>query len=248
MAEVRHLKNAPITEALLDIKVGTSSDADFPAERLDQLEQDLAEAYPIVEKRKLRKVKLQISPAETSSNIQESGVLAYWFFTEKKNRIAQFRFDGFTYNMLKPYTSWEEMQKEGLRLWEIYEDIFKPPRIVRIATRFINHVTLQTQYDLEDYLTDMPFGIENMPGKTIQFMNQVSLLDDHENSARVVVASDDSNSPMITILADIDVFRDGEIKVPVDMKSLTATLAQLRAFKNEIFFSIFTEKALSQYE
>ena len=94
----------------------------------------------------------------------------------------------------------------------------------------------------------MPFGVENLPGDVLNFMDRAFLQGENGISANVVVASDDAVRTNITILADIDVFRPEELSVPVEMDEIDAILSQLRKFKNEIFFSIFTEQAIKHYE
>ncbi len=48
--------------------------------------------------------------------------LVYQGFSKTPDRlnVAQFRRDGFTFNRLRPYTKWEEIRPEALRLWQLY--------------------------------------------------------------------------------------------------------------------------------
>ena len=51
--------------------------------------------------------------------------------------IAQFRIDGFTYNRLRPYPSWEDILPEAIRLWRIYVATVVPEGIARAAVRYV---------------------------------------------------------------------------------------------------------------
>ena len=143
MVAVRHLKNAPITEALLDFRVQPKRGLPFPVIELNRLAQEIEDAYPKIEQKQLRKLEMELSPTGMSTRTEEHGIQAYWFRTERDDRIAQFRIDGFTYNMLKPYENWESMQTEALKLWCHYETIMQPQAILRLGARFINHVNLE---------------------------------------------------------------------------------------------------------
>lgn len=248
MAEVRHLKNAPITEALLDFRVRPNKDIPFPIEQLEQIAEDIAGSYPHVDRKHLRKLEMELGPKGTSTRTHDQGIQGYWFKSSDETRIAQFRSDGFTFNVLKPYEDWETMQSEALKLWHIYEDVLRPTSIIRLATRFINHVVLEVPVLWQKHLTDVPSGVQNLPGKVLNFRDRAMLQCDDDIAANVVVASDDTTGTKITILADVDVFQAKEVHVPIDVDSMLSTLSQLRTFKNDIFFNIFTERTIKTYE
>src|SRR6266487_4979419 len=109
MSEIRHLRAAPITEAIIDIRVKARSG--FNIENFNDIIPAMKENFPIIEQINGSQVSFQVKSNETSfPNIKDLGIQGYFFKTQDKKTIAQFRVDGFTFNKLKPYTSWEELQ------------------------------------------------------------------------------------------------------------------------------------------
>ena len=58
--------------------------------------------------------------------------------TEREREMIQLRVDGFTFNRLKPYTSWEKIFPRAYRFWKKYLDCVEPVGVTRLATRYIN--------------------------------------------------------------------------------------------------------------
>ena len=84
MAEQRNLKNAPITEALLDIRVKLPKS--FKVEKFETLKQDFSDSYPITEKQEfLHQHHIFIKGKPQFSPIEE-GINGYFYKTNDKKR------------------------------------------------------------------------------------------------------------------------------------------------------------------
>ena len=71
--------------------------------------------------------------------------------------VAQFNRDSFVFSRLQPYQSWEQLEQEAIRLWEIYMEIAKPRDIQRLGVRFVNRIPMapkETRF--EDYIQPHP--------------------------------------------------------------------------------------------
>jgi uncharacterized protein (TIGR04255 family) len=242
MATVRHLSKAPITEALVDIRAFPPSD--FDPQALLVVKGRLADRYPIAQERKgteaLLKLKAGMQPTTTARDLGLQGVFVK---SADEKRIVQFRVDGFTFNRLKPYTSWEEILPEALNLWDLYVDLVKPGGVTRVAVRYINHIVLPPPPgDIEEFIVTGPQLPSEVPQVFSAFSTRVLLNNDgmnlRANVRQKLEIGIETTSP--TLLLDIDAYRSGALSGSRD--SLQAVLTELRLYKNQIFFGSITDK------
>jgi uncharacterized protein (TIGR04255 family) len=249
-AKPRHLDNAPISEAILDIRAVPPPD--FPVQVLRQPAKELEGDFPTVEERRLTATTLEIRegkavvPAHTRESIH-----GFAYKSGDGLAVAQFRVDGFTYSRLKPYTSWEEILPRALSLWDKYAKIAEPLVIPRLAVRYINRLRIPapTQLvELEDYLTAPPVIPEGMPQNYSSFLSRVVLEDpDTAMSAIVTQALEPVADPRsVTILLDIDAFKVNE--AGFDRAAFPEVFESLRTMKNRIFFNSITEATAKMYD
>ncbi|GAG31214.1 unnamed protein product, partial [marine sediment metagenome] len=98
MAEQRHLNRAPITEALVDLRVQTPGD--FAPECFAEIAHSVRNELPVSEELRLIEGGTRIAGKQISQTVHDRGILGYALRTENSDRIAQFRRDGFTFNKL----------------------------------------------------------------------------------------------------------------------------------------------------
>jgi len=175
--------------------------------------------------------------------------MGLWLKSEDEKTIAQFRPDGFTLNRLKPYTSWDLISVEALRLWAVYLDLAKPQAVTRLALRYINHLNLPGPVaDLAEYIVEAPRLPGTTPGVITTFRSHLTLEYPESqmkaNVNRVLETSIETSGP--SILFDIDVYRPG----PIDPRGgvLPEALLRLRDYKNRIFFEGITERLARDFE
>jgi len=247
MASIRHLSNAPITEALIDFRARLS-----PGSRVEDLGtvSELTAAYPTREDAWLIEGSFAFSPtsaqAVASSAQRPNG---YLFRSADGKQIAQFRLDGFTFNRLAPYTSWDEVEPEALRLWEIYRSVARPASLYRIAVRTINHIALPgTATELDDLLTCAPRIPPEVPQLMAGFLSRVVVPLPMANTHVGIVQAMQlpPAAPPNTILLDLDVFRTEELDPSAE--ALRPIFTEFRTFKNRAFFGSLTEEAVRLFE
>ena len=250
LATIRHLRNAPITEAILDFRV--SLPPDFRPEILHSARERLRTSYPHVDERKSFEALFAIMPerpAGTSTQTRDLGFQGLWLKTEDGKTVAQFRVDGFTFNRLKPYTSWEEISPEAMRLWQIYADIARPRSVTRLAVRYINRLPLPAaRIELDDYIITAPIVPELIPDNIATFATRTVFAHPQRQLAANVVQLLELNPQDPTrpvLLFDIDVYRIGELQV--DNEVLGGVLADLRLYKNQVFFGSLTENFIQSF-
>ena len=248
MPEPRHLNNAPITEALFDIRVKARSD--FKVTDFSDLKVRLQDRFPEVEERHEGKVRLQIQKKSgPSTSLENFGLNGYFFKSKAENLIAQFRVDGFTLNKLKPYSDWEELFPIVLELWDLYCSIAEPEAVTRQAVRCINRIPNKSDFiDFDEYLRAAPQIPQELPQLLGAFLSRVTIMDNEYSVAAHVVQAFEFTPGQsgITIILDIDAFKEVDI-LPGD-KPLIENFSQLRKWKNLIFFNYLTEKTLGLLE
>ena len=129
-----HYKNAPIREAVIDIKAELSPDIDF--EKLRAIQSQVITEYPREETRHLSEGLFQFGPEIKATAQQKPWAVVFW--NAPKNQVVQARMDGFAFSRLEPYEDFDRLKNEARRLWDIYREVARPTKIRRVAVRYIN--------------------------------------------------------------------------------------------------------------
>jgi uncharacterized protein (TIGR04255 family) len=245
MVEIRHLQNAPIAEALIDFRVKNSNVRSLE-KSLDTLKERIGVRYPRVQATRGFQAEVKFrSGGAAEHSTEDTGFQGYFFVSEDGLKIAQFRYNGFTFNRLKPYSSWEEILPEALDLWKLYIEVAKPEYIVRVSLRYINHIKLPLPIDdMSRYLTGLPDVPENTLYLLKSFLTRLLIIEPRLNLEAAVTQAlePDIESNSVVVILDIDTFKQKEFS-PQDSEILT-TLDALRKMKNIIFFGSITEETL----
>jgi uncharacterized protein (TIGR04255 family) len=250
MPNPRHLRNAPITEAIIDFRV--KARPEFRLEEFTSLQTQLSGRFPKVDER--RGLHLQATFGMTQGRgqppvVQDLGLQGYFFKTSDEKTIAQFRVDGLTFNRLHPYTSWKELFPQALDLWRLYSSVSKPEVITRLAVRYINRIQLPAgAITFESYLRTAPVIPSELPQYLSSFLTRVTIHDPQTAIAAHVTQALEANpqgQPLVVIL-DIEAYKQNEFAI--DEPTIEQTFRQLRAFKNLIFFNSLTDETLRQFE
>ncbi len=249
MAEVKHLNNAPITEAIIDFRVKLPSE--FKVEAFLELKKTIGDRFSKVQERKLFSGQMRFKKGEPQPPSAEyHGVHGYFFRPEDDKTVVQFRIDGFTFSRLKPYTYWEEMFGEARELWGMYSEIAQPEAVTRLAVRYINHINIPLPVDdLSDYFTASPKIPDNIQGVISGFLSKVVVYDQEMDvSTNIVQALEKSTKPdkHITVVLDIDSFKTGDFNV--SNGEMWDIFANLHNLKNQAFFNSITDETARLFE
>lgn len=248
MPPPRHLRNAPITEAIFDFRV--KARAGFRGEDFASLRSQLADRFPKMEDRRGLQATFEVIEGKGRPPVfQDLGLQGYFFKTADEKTVAQFRVDGFTFNRLHPYTSWEELFPLVIELWRLYSAIARPEVITRLALRYINHIPLPPgPVMFETYLRSAPVVPPELPQHVSSFLTRVTIHDPAMDIAAHVTQALAANASgrQPAVILDIDAFKQGEFAI--DDPAIEETFKRLRDFKNLIFFNSLTEETLRQFE
>lgn len=243
MLTPRHLKRAPIKEAIVDFRVKRRPE--FKVEDFLRLKNTLAAEFPVVEERFLFEGELNIGPSLPVPQFTSAKELdGYWFKSLDGLNIAQFRRDGFTFSRLEPYTSWEEVFPRAWRLWLLYIETGAAEFVTRVALRYINKLVIPTTTsNLAVYLTALPPAPEGFSGDIASFLTRLVLNTRDDNvTANITQALEKGDDPKnITVILDIDVYKLTEFEI--EDSAIRSVFDSLHDLKNNIFFSSITEEA-----
>jgi uncharacterized protein (TIGR04255 family) len=238
---VRHYSRAPITEAILDLKVILPDI--FPIERFLEIQARVRDRFPTSEPIHVGSLAIQAGPEiQVDASRQHSGFL---FRSKDGLRIFQATLQGFTFNRLAPYNSWEEFSNDARNLWEIYKDICKPAFVTRAAVRYINRIDIPVEgpIKLQDYLKTAPDIASGLPQKNLSsFFMQIQIPQEDLNCMLVIneTLALPPSPGFISVIFDIDLFRQQAWQS--DDEDIWDFLTQLRERKNQVFRESITEK------
>ncbi|MBU8920939.1 MAG: TIGR04255 family protein [Bacteroidales bacterium] len=246
MAEPRHLENAPIVEAIIDVRVALPDG--FPAEALYSAKDLLASDFPGLRTQFEFESKFQVVPNDIQAGeIRNKGIKGYMFVSPDEKDLVQFRLNGYTRNRLAPYRKWEELLPSAMELWTAYHDLTSPVELSRVATRYINRFSVPAlTTDFSEYLEMPPSIPENIPNVISEFAYRAVLHDTDSGCSAVFTQKiePDINADRTAVIVDIDAFKQSDI----EFGDIEATLNDLHELKNRIFFNTLTEKTLGMFE
>jgi uncharacterized protein (TIGR04255 family) len=245
LTEYQVLKKAPITEALVDIRVKLPSELDI--KKINVIYELIKDEYPEKQEQRISEIRIE---TKTGGEIISHKINGYRYISSDKNQIVQARLDGFTFNRLHPYIKWEELVKEAHRLWLLYRETTGPETITRVGLRYINNLNIPMPIrDFGDYLTAPPLVPEGLSQGVSSFLTRVVIYDPSVGANAIItqaLESIASETTPVPVILDIDVFKlrpEG-----IEEKDAWDTLEQLRHFKNQIFFRSITNKLREMYQ
>jgi len=249
MAKQRHLPRAPVTEALIDVRVSNREGLTFAALQtaIGALDFGYYLKTPIVH----GTLAIKVAPGGLPQTDAESAQIGLRLHSPDEKYVAQFTLQGFTLSRLPQYENWENLLAETQRLWSIYLERIGPTRVMRIATRYINDLKLPLQPGMsyETYLQKFMDIPDEVPQAVESFFQRFQLVD-QEWGARVILTLSAQGTfpgnPIPPIILDIDAYTATDLD-PRD-QGLWTTLAHLRDLKNRGFFGTITEQAAELYK
>jgi len=246
MAKYETLPNAPITEAILDIQ--TSLPAQIALSDLQKLYDRIKKKYPEEEQRVSFESQIKLALAEKKSTTTGMGKIdGYRFRSPIEGKVVQSRLDGFTFNKLKPYESWELFSTEARKMWEYYREVASPVRLNRVSLRFINRIIIPFGTEIGEYFLTVPEISQSLPQVFRSFFLRLEVPDERNISIGIIqMANQPADENGLPIIFDIDAIRNIDI-LPSDDK-LWQCFGELRDFKNHIFFNSLTHKALEMFK
>ena len=234
-----HYSKAPLTEAVLDIRVELPSE--ITLQQLKDVQAGEKEKYP-----RREDIIIVVGHMSMGSQVGASAQQThngYRFVSQDSRQIFQARLDGFTFSRLAPYETWESFRNEACRLWEVYRLIAKPKNITRLALRYINRLDLPLPLkDFKDYLRTIPEISPDMSQGLSGYFMQLQLpqleLEAMLHLNQTLIPPPSPN--LVSVVLDFDLFCKDN--VPSEDLDIWKRFEKLRIRKNEIFEACITNK------
>lgn len=236
-----HFSKAPITEAIIDLRVALPEG--FSVDKFLDIRPHINNRFPTKEPLIAGSFVLQAVPSlKVDASQQHNGFL---FRSEDNKKVFQASLNGFTFNRLAPYESWEEFSDDAKYLWQIYKDICKPMSVTRAALRYVNQINIPTKElgDLREYLNTVPEVAPALPQKLLSsFFMQLQIPQEDLNCNLIIneALAPPISPGFVSIILDFDLFREQIWQS--DDEDVWRFLEALRHRKNEIFLASITEK------
>lgn len=245
MAQLEPFPNAPITEAVLDIRLDAEGAPTFAD--LDRFVQAVKTEYPhakrLGEFRAEFKADFGAAEAPHITQTTSADPFGYQCITEDRKQIVQPRVNGFVFSRLRPYDRWSTFKAEARGLFELYTSEFGTRPVRRVAVRTINRLDIPGQrIDFKEWIRTGPEISPALPQGLTGFFMQLHQPYDVVKAQCVInetlVPSETPNT--VAVILDIDLFRVEEI--PMEPERLWVLFDQLRDKKDEIFLGCITDK------
>ena len=241
MADWPRFPNAPINEALLDIRAKLPPGVDLS--RLATFQEGIGERYPDRSERSSWQAGFELQPTGDVKLHPIGGPNGYLFKAPDGRRLVQARLDGFTFNWLKPYDKWQTFRDEAKELWRRYLDIATPQGVSRIALRYINQLNIPLPMeDFKDYIRTTPEIAPGLPQGLQNFFMRLEIPDPDSRAIAIVTQTlAPQKEDALPLILDIDVIREQTFHA--QSSEIWEAFEQLRDLKNRIFFLSITDKA-----
>ncbi|OFV90127.1 MAG: hypothetical protein A3H95_13875 [Acidobacteria bacterium RIFCSPLOWO2_02_FULL_64_15] len=246
MATPGRLTHPPIQEALVDLRIASTTTID--AGVLEPLKQEFRSRYPKSEPKQRMEARIEQQVGRAPTVQARVGFHGLFLKSEDDSRIVQFRTDGFTLNQVAGYTTADDLFTEALALWRAYTHVVRPAATIRVALRYINKLLLPFRHGdhFERFLTAPVAMPAEAPQHVADFLTRAVVVDGSTEATAVVAQRLEPATEKLTpFTLDIDVFKIGEFSV--DPGSLEPLLQRMRELKNRLFFALLTNEALEPY-
>ena len=124
MLERTHYSRAPITEAIIDLRILPAQD--FSVENLVPIREAVAERYPIQEEEYVQYQQMSFVGTDLLQTEGGHQINGFRFVSEDKQEIFYARLDGFAFSTKAPYDRWESFRDEAQSLWSLYSSVAMP--------------------------------------------------------------------------------------------------------------------------
>ncbi|WP_416760134.1 TIGR04255 family protein [Roseateles sp. So40a] len=249
MATQRHLRNAPIREALIDIRCETpKSPIDLVVAYANKIAVSGSQVNDIWD----GEVTFKLDAAEGEPNSLHSATRVgkrVDLPIGKHRDVVQLKARELTFSRLAGYENWESMATPAFECWSGFARSVPMARVDQIAVRYINAIQLPLPIvDFREYLVAPPDIPDGLPQMLRGYMSRVSFgQDDMLANVTQVLEGLTPDGSEASVLLDIEVASPCSMD-PLDVGGIREIADRLRNFKNEVFFRYLTEKTLGRYE
>lgn len=248
--EFPHLSQAPVVEAVIDIRAQASGP--FEEEPVRATLEPLLPGFSFLDSQREFHHEVKFAEGNPPEQcIRDLGWKGVRFQSEDRKKIVQFNRDGFVSSRLEPYADWTSFAAEALALWQVFLEIAKPVEINRVGLRYINRIELPLEeLRLSDYIEPAPKPPRSLNLPYLGFMHHETFaVPEYPYAVNVIRTIQPPQGPSgkgAGLILDIDVFTTSGLDLTTEQ--LVHVLDEMRWLKNKVFFGTVTEKTLENLQ
>jgi uncharacterized protein (TIGR04255 family) len=244
MTSSRPYPNAPITEALIDLRV--SYDHGISLDKLKAFGDKINAQYPHSAPRDLLQGQITLVKGAEPQTRSSHTTTGYIFHSADRRQAVQARLDGFTFSRFSPYQDWQHLVMEARRLWALFVEALRPTMVIRVAVRYINQINLPLTAGalrFEDYMRTFPETALEEDVDLEQFFMRL-VMPQKDLSAKLILTEAllPAHGEHIGVILDIDLFRENA-SLDVRSAGIWDILDEFRIRKNKYFEASITDAA-----
>jgi uncharacterized protein (TIGR04255 family) len=244
MPDYPHLTKAPITEAVIDVRVELKPGASIAD--LDPFAQQVVDAFP--DANTLQTRQFEISGADLEMRLPApTTVLGRIFWNKGKDQAVQARVNGFSFNIVNHYDRWAVHRDQARRLWDRYRATVQPVLVKRCALRYINKIAIPVGEEISNYVRTYPQLPSEVSSNIEEYLMKIVVpLGNDRRCAITQVLPSQTDALTGSLILDLDVYVDRDISP--DSEDLWNEFEALHDLKNRCFFESMQPAALEVYK
>src|ERR1700686_5337353 len=243
------LDDAPIIEAVVDIDCDMPPDFNLAAMESAGTKR-FGGAYPHLKKSFVHQPEIPAPLNEPPQFSATQALRALQFFSEDSLQLVQVRSNGYSFNRLRPYSTFDDYLAELERTWRLFFELTAPVRVRRVALRYINRILIPMQVGripLDQYLTLGPRLPEDDQLTYFGFLNQYAAVEPTtQNAITMTLTSQPIESGQLPVILDIEARREIGAQ-PDNWKELCDVILSLRKLKNRVFKRTLSAECLNLF-
>lgn len=249
------LKNAPIIEAVIEFHCELPPGQDRSGWEA-ALKQRFAAGYPQCQAYHMQEVQFQMGPGIDGplAKAVRQGVHGFRHLSADGRQLVQCRVDGFFFNRLAPYASFDVYLPEALRCWDLYREVAEPVIVRQVCLRYINRLPLPLvdgKLSLGNYLKNPPVittPTGDDPFTSVGFVHQHQMAAPGSKTlVSVVLASQPFENDKFPLVFEIAAMQSVDFD-PAARAAFEIALRSLRSLKNSVFENTLTDECLTLFQ
>jgi uncharacterized protein (TIGR04255 family) len=243
LLETKEYPRAPITEAVIDIRIATEIGVKEQETAVRRLKKD----YPHVVRLQAVNVKINTTGGNVGIEQQSQG---FRLTNDEQTGVVIVMPTGVATARLAPYPGWPTLRQRAESVWRVWRKSTPSHPIARLGVRTINRIDVPLDnrpvISLQTYLNFHPQVPVLSQEAMVGYIMQVTVPTSVEHWTATITSALVTPPPLLnhtSLLLDIDIFRTQEI--PGKDLGLWAVIDQARAIKNDIFERCITNETRS---
>lgn len=175
----------------------------------------------------------------------DAKVAGYLYFSKDQKEKFEISTDGITYTSEVEYSGWDNFKATVIKYLELFKPILEKITIKRTSIRFVNQFEIEEFDDPAEYFNTVISSIDNkehLPYPLLKYGFRMTV-DVKEGVYSIINQNVDKRTDNFIYIFDIDVLNRSNLLYTSE--AIGDVLEDLRAIKNNIFFSNITDKTIA---